>query len=212
MTTKFILHGHFLSGPTIKVGLMLRLCGEPFAFRLVDLRAGAQKRPEYLKLNRFGVVPALVNGDLALCQSNAILEYLAETLHKFDGGNTPARARIREWLFWDFDRLSPGIFRSRALARGFFTAEKPVADLFRQNGEAALGELEKALAGTPFLTGSSPTIADIACHVVVGMAPEGGFDLTPYSNVRAWSGRMAALPGAKPPGEVLPQVDTDEVR
>jgi len=211
MTESFTLHGIFLSGPTMKVGLMLRLCRQPFAYRHVDLRSGAQKQPGYLALNRFGVVPTLVHGSLSLCQSNAILEYLADTLGKFGGADAAGRARTREWLFWDFDRLSPGVFRSRAIARGFFNADKSVAEHFRQVGEAGLAELEKALAGGAFLTGASPTVADIACHVATSLAPEGGFDLSRYPGLQAWSTRMAALPGAVPVNEVLPPADAASV-
>jgi glutathione S-transferase len=209
MAEAFTLHGHFLSGPSIKVGLMLRLCRQPFAFRLVDLRAGAQKRPDYLKLNRFGQVPALVHGGRSFCQSNGILEYLAETLGRFGGADAAERATIRAWLYWDFDRLSPGVFRSRAAARGFFNADPAVVALYRQAGEAGLAELDRALGESPFLAGPAPTIADIACHVVAGLAPEAGFDLAPHANLRAWAGRMAALPGARPIAEVLPQADAE---
>ena len=211
MTEPFTLHGIFLSGPTIKVGLMLRLCRQPFAYRHVDLRSGAHKQPAYLALNRYGVVPTLQHGGLNLSQSNAILEYLAETLGKFRGGDPAARVRTREWLFWEFDRLAPGVFRSRAVARGFFNPDKAVAEAFRQAGEAGLAELDKALAGSAFLTGAEPTVADIACHVVAALAPEGGFDMARHHHIQAWSKRMAALPGAVPVNEVLPQADAASV-
>jgi glutathione S-transferase len=209
MAESFTLYGHFLSGPSIKVGLMLRLCRQPFAFRLVDLRAGAHKQPDYLKLNRFGQVPALVHRGRSFCQSNGILEYLAETLGRFGGADPAARATIRAWLYWDFDRLSPGIFRSRAAARGIFSADPAVLAFFRQAGEAGLAELDRALGENPFLTGAEPTIADIACHVVAAYAPEAGLDLTPHASLRAWAARMAALPGARPATEVLPQSDAE---
>jgi glutathione S-transferase len=211
MPETFTLHGIFLSGPSMKVGLMLRLCRQPFAYRHVDLRSGAQKQPAYLALNRYGVVPTLQHGGLNLCQSNAILEYLADTLGKFAGADATGRARVREWLFWDFDRLSPGIFRSRAIARGFYKADAAVAEAFRAAGEAGLAEVDKALGGSAFLTGASPTAADVACHVVVALAPEGGFDLARYGNIQAWSKRMAALPGMVPVTEVLPQADAPAV-
>src|SRR6185369_3396894 len=65
--SKLTLYGIWLSGPTYKAGLALSLMGQPFAYKHVDLRAGAHKQPEYLAINRFGQVPALVDGDLKLC-------------------------------------------------------------------------------------------------------------------------------------------------
>lgn len=46
--SKPTLYGIWLSGPTYKAGLALSLMGESFAYKHVDLRAGAHKQPEYL--------------------------------------------------------------------------------------------------------------------------------------------------------------------
>ena len=90
--SKLTLYGIWLSGPTYKAGLALSLMGQPFAYKHVDLRAGAHKQPEYLAINRFGQVPALVDGDLKLCQSGSILLYLADKFGKM-GGTTPEERR-----------------------------------------------------------------------------------------------------------------------
>jgi glutathione S-transferase len=203
----FILHGVALSGPTYKVALMLALCGERFAYRHTNLREGVHKKPEFLAINRYGQVPALVHGDLKLCQSGAILQYLSETLGKFGGSDVTTRQRSREWLFWDADRLSPGIYRTRAIARGFFKAEPTVAAVYREAGEAGLRMLDQSLALQPFLTGAAPTIADIACYGVVAFAEEADFRIADFSSIKAWGGRVAALPGFKAPYDLLPMAD-----
>ena len=69
--SKMTLYGIWLSGPTYKAGLALSLMGQPFAYKHVDLRAGAHKQPDYLAVNRYGQVPALVDGDLKLCHSGS---------------------------------------------------------------------------------------------------------------------------------------------
>ena len=208
---RFTLHGAWLSGPTYKVGLMLSLCGEPFGYRHVDLRSGAHKQPDHLAVNRYGQVPALQDGDLALCQSGAILEYLAEVLGKFQGRDLYERARAREWLFWDFDRLAPGIYRSRAIARGFFQAAEPVAAMFRGIGDAGLQVLEDALRTDAWLVGNGPTIADIDIYGVVHFAPDAGFDLTAYPSIAAWMGRVEALSGFGAPEDILPKESREQV-
>jgi len=204
---RFTLHGIALSGPTYKVGLMLALCGERFAYRHVHLMEGAHKKPEFLALNRYGQVPVLVDGTLALCQSGAILEYLAETVGKFAGADAIARQRSREWLFWDADRFSPNVYRTRAIARGFMKAEPPTATVYREGAEAAFKVLDAALAGGAFLTGAQPTIADIACYGAAVFAGEGGFKLADWPNVAGWAARVAALPGAMLPADLLPMAD-----
>jgi len=203
----FTLYGIALSGPTYKAGLMLSLCGQKFSYRHLNLREGAHKKPEFLAINRYGQVPALVHGDLNLCQSGAILQYLAETLGKFGGSTVLERQRAREWILWDADRLSPGVFRSRAYKRGFMKAEPAVIDTFRQLGEAGLAVLDENLARSPYLAGAAATIGDIACYGVVALAEEGGFDINSYKHITAWAGRMQALPGFKAPYDLLPLAD-----
>jgi glutathione S-transferase len=205
--SRFTLYGIALSGPTYKAGLMLALCGEKFSYRHVNLREGAHKTPEFLALNRYGQVPALVHGEMKLCQSGAILEYLAETLGKFGGADALTKQRSREWLFWDADRLSPGIFRSRAIARGFLKAEPPTVAVYREAGEAGLKVLDETLSRQSFLTGAAPTIADIACYGVIAFAEEGNFRIADWPKVKEWAGRMVALPGFKSPYDLLPMAD-----
>jgi len=202
MPARFTLHGTFLSGPTYKVGLFLSLAGEPFDYVHVNLREGEHKQPSYLSKQRFGQVPLLVdnNNGRKLCQSAAILEYLADTTGKFGGATLDERIQAREWMYWDFDRLAPAIFRSRGLKLGFFKAGPEVAEMFATGGSAALKVLDDHLAGRAWVVGEAPTIADIDLYGVVAYAGEGGFDLAPYANVSAWKGRMEALPGFQAAG------------
>lgn len=204
MTEQFVLHGVALSGPTYKVGLMLALCGQAYSYRHVDMMHGQHKSPEFLGLNRYGQVPALTHGAVSLCQSGAILEYLAETLGKFRGKDAATRTRAREWLYWDADRLSPGVYRVRAILRGFLKADAAVADYFRQVGDAGLDVLNATLGTSSYLAGSEPTIADIACYGVCVWAPDAKFDLERWPNVGAWMRRIESMPGHKAPLDLLP--------
>ncbi len=201
------LHGAAPSGPTYKVALMFALCGEPFSYRHIDMRAGAHKAPEFLKINRYGQVPAMTDDRLTLCQSGAILQYLADKYKKFGGKDAQQRARAREWLFWDADRLSPGIFRTRAAARGFLTLDPAVGAFFRDHGDNGLRTLEALLGKSKFVAGVEPTIGDIACYGVLAFAKEANFDLAIYPNIMAWMSRVQKLKGFKPPYELLPLHD-----
>jgi glutathione S-transferase len=205
--SKPTLYGAAPSGPTYKVALMFALCGRPFSFRHMELRAGAHKTPEFLKINRYGQVPALVDGKLTLCQSGAILEYLADKFKKFTGKNPQQRARAREWLFWDADRLTPGVFRTRAAARGILTFDPAVGIYFRDFGDNGLRTLEALLGKSKFVAGVEPTIGDIACYGVLAFAKEATFDLAAYPNITAWMARIEKLKGFKPPYELLPLHD-----
>ena len=205
--SKLTLYGIWLSGPTYKAGLALSLMGQPFAYKHVDLRAGAHKQPDYLAINRFGQVPALVDGDLKLCQSGAILLHLADKFGKMGGKTAEEKARVREWLFWEFDRLASNIYRPRAIKRGFMKADDNVHQMYLNQAGDALKVLDGALAKSDFLVGSEPTIADVAVYGDVAYAEEAAIDLSPYANVKAWMARVEKLPGFKKYEDVLPKQD-----
>ncbi|MGY6269652.1 glutathione S-transferase C-terminal domain-containing protein, partial [Achromobacter denitrificans] len=63
---------------------------------------------------------------------------------------------------------------------------------------ALLTVMEQELAGRDFLAGAAPTIADVACYAYVAHAPEGNVSLDAYARIRAWLGRIEALPGFVP--------------
>jgi glutathione S-transferase len=205
--SKMTLYGIWLSGPTYKAGLALSLMGLPFAYKHVDLRAGAHKQPDYLAINRFGQVPALLDGELKLCQSGSILLYLADKVGRMGGKTAEEKARVREWLFWEFDRLAPNIYRPRAIKRGFFKADDNVYQLYVEQAADALKVLDAALSNKHFLVGDDPTVADVAVYGDVAYAEEGAIDLAPYANIKAWMRRVEALPGFKKYEDVLPKQD-----
>lgn len=203
---RLVLYGLHFSLPSCKVGLMLSLCGANFDYKHVDLMAGENKRPEFLAKNRFGQVPVLQDGSTFLCQSNVILQYLADKFGRF-GGRTPAeRQRVAEWLAWDLDRMASGLGFARA-AKRFWRQEPPVMEFFHARGEQALATLDRQLGASKFVAGPQPTIADVAIFPWVATAEEGGFDVARYPNVRDWAERMLKLPGAAHPYAIMPKED-----
>jgi glutathione S-transferase len=207
MTARFTLHGSFMSGPTNKVALMLTLAGEPFDYVHVDMRAGEHKTPAYLAKQRFGQVPLLVDqrNGRHLCQSAAILDYLADTLGQFGGASLDERIEAREWMFWDFDRLAPPLYRSRSMRLGIRPSTPDFVDAYAREGDAALKVLDGHLAGRSWIVGEAATIADIDIYGVVAFAEEGGFDVAQYPHVSAWMKRYESLPRFARPGHLLPR-------
>jgi glutathione S-transferase len=209
--SKPTLYGIWLSGPTYKVGQALAMLGVAHAYRHVDLRAGAHKQPEYLAINRYGQVPALVEGDVKLCQSDAILLHLADKHGKLDGKNAAERANVREWLFWEFDRLAPNVYRTRAAKKGFLKADEATLATYKSLALDALKVLDGHLAGRAWLVGAEPTIADIAVYgdVIYAGTGEAELDMTAFPNVTAWMERFSKLPGVKHPYDLLPKENRD---
>jgi glutathione S-transferase len=201
---RFTLYGSMTSGPTYTVGLMLSLCRHPFSYIHVNLREGQHKQPDYLVKNRYGQVPTLRDGQTFLVQSAAVLEHLADSLGKFDGKSVLERQRIREWLFWNWDKLALPIFRLRARARGFRQFGDEVRSMYDTEAKAALAVLEHELQKSEWITGRRATIADVSIYAVLRYAPEASIDLTPYPNVIAWKKRFETMPGFGTPEQILP--------
>jgi glutathione S-transferase len=198
LAKRFTVHGMWRSGPTYKVVLMLSLCAQKYDYKHVSLADGEHNQPAHVKRNRFAQVPALYDSKakLNLCQSAAILEYLSGALRKYRGRTTEEIVRAREWLFWDFDKLSLGIYRTRAFTLGFRQAPDDVKALYKAEGEAGLDYVEQALQGKLWLAGGkSPTIADIDIYGVIIYAKDGNFDLSKHKNILSWMKRFEALKG-----------------
>lgn len=214
MSSGFTLHGSPHSLPTYRVALMLRLSGVGFSFRYISFQRGMHLTPEFRGLSRWGQVPVLQHDGQVLLQSAAILEYLAELLDRFGGADAGERRHIREWLFWDADRLMPPLYfwYSVELGRRNLLPLKfdpiMVVELERR-GRAALGILDIHLDGRDFIVGRAATIADICCYADVAFAKLSGRDLAEWRNVIAWAARIEALPGFASPFDLLAMQDAE---
>ncbi|MFC3227214.1 glutathione S-transferase family protein [Marinibaculum pumilum] len=200
----FLLYGSFLSAPSYRVALMLRLCGLRFDYRHVDLAAGEHKSPEFRAINRFGQVPALRHDGRVYVQSNAILQHLAAHADRYRGADPEERIAIAETMCWEADRLYPGLTRLRFFRR-FLRAEPAVQDWFEGFATNGLAVLDELLDGRDWLVGSAPTIADISCYAPVAQMDEAGLKEADWPNIAAWTARMRALPGYAAPYDLLPQ-------
>lgn len=187
------LYGAPLSGHAHRVKLFLSLLGLPFETIELDLRAGDNRRPEFLALNPFGQVPVIEDGELVLFDSNAILVYLAKQYG--DPSWLPqdpvGAAAVQRWFSLAAGQINYGPYAARLVKAfgvplDYASATAITAKLF--------AVLETELQERPFATGTVPTLADIAAYSYIALAPEGGISLEPYPNLRNWLRRIEALP------------------
>jgi glutathione S-transferase len=176
----------------------------PFSYIHVNLREGAHKQADYLVKNRYGQVPALRDGQLYYVQSAAILMHLAETLDKFNSKHALEKARICEWLFWQWDKLSVPMFRLRSRARGWRQFGEETRLMYDTEAKAALAVLEQELSKSDWVVGKKPTIADIGIYGVLRYAHEANVELAHYPHVLVWKKRFEELPGFASPEQLLP--------
>lgn len=204
---RLTLYGSFTSSSTYKPMLYLTLARLPFSFRTVNLKFNRQKEPEYLAINRYGQVPALRHRGLTIVQSNVILDYLARATGHFEGRTEQDRWTAREWLAWENDAIM-NVAKVRHYSR-FRSVDPAVMAYFRPPAEAAITFVDTALRGREWLVGDAPTIADLGCWGRMVFMAEGGFDITNWPNVWAWSRRIAAMPGFALPYDLIPKKDLE---
>jgi glutathione S-transferase len=187
------LYYHPLSGHSHRARLFLSLLGIEHQLIEVDLAAAEHKSAEFLKMNRFGQVPVLVDGDITLADSNAILVYLARKHGDAQWlPQAPAQeAAVQRWLSVAAGEIAFGPAAARLITvfGAKYNAEELIARAHR-----ILKLIDEELAGGAFIVGTHPTIADLALYSYIARAPEGNVDLSFYPNVNAWLRRIEALP------------------
>jgi len=196
------LYSHPESGNSYKARLLLSFLDLPHRVVDVDLMTDEQHQPAYLAINPRGEVPALVDGDLTLRDSAAILVYLAASYgaEPWYPARPRAMAQIAEWLAFAASWIQYGVFTARALvsfgipANGLPPGFPARLDEARIRGQRSLEILDAHLGQQPWLAGDRPTIADIANFPYVALAPMGDIPLSPYPAVEAWIARFKALP------------------
>jgi glutathione S-transferase len=161
---------------SIRVRWMLQELGVDFESVTVNLAAGEHRRPEFLKINPAGKVPVLVDDDLVLTESVAIVLYLAEKYpHK---GLVPKdikqRAQVNRWLLFAVTELEQPLWRiSRHTALYPEPLRLPAeVSLARQDFTDMIAVLEDHLKGCQFIIGNTVTVADFVCAHILDWANE----------------------------------------
>lgn len=187
------LYGAPLSGNAYKARLLLSLLGLEFEEAVVDLRTGENRTGSFLALNPRGQIPVLVDGEVTLWDSQAILVYLARRYGEAWLPPDPAAmGEVMQWLALAENELLFGLARARAVMA--FGRDFDLASC-QAYGRAGLKVLEQRLAGHSWLAAGRPTIADVACMPYAALSWMGDVPLDGHPAVCAWIDRIRALPG-----------------
>ncbi len=150
-----------------KVLAGLDFLGAPYTLKHVDYFKGEQKAEPYISLNPNQSLPAMVDGDFELWESNAILQYAADKVGNHDAypRDLKQRADINRWLLWESSTWFPSCY--------VYLVENCVKPLLGSQADPAVlaaqdvtfhklaGILDARLAKQAWVTGNRPTIADI---------------------------------------------------
>jgi glutathione S-transferase len=191
------------SGNCYKIRLFLSILAIDYTKIPVDLAAGENLESGFLAINPDGLVPVLIDGQVTVHDSAAILAYLARAYADDNWlPNDPvAHSRVIRWLAFEQSEVRFGLARARAIAAKSpsLLARLGTLEESQEIGKLALKMLDRQLAESRWLAGGPrPTICDIACYPYTAMSPQGGLSLEPYPAVRRWLGDIEMLEGYIP--------------
>ncbi|AOL06095.1 MULTISPECIES: glutathione S-transferase family protein [Burkholderia] len=170
-----------------------------FEFISVNLLQGEHKRPEFLRLNPAGKVPVLVDGDLVIPESAAIVLYLADKYpQKALLPVDPAlRAEAYRWVMFAVTELEQPLWRITRHSFIYPPEKRSPADieLAREDFRTMAAILDKHLEGREFIVGDTLTVADCVTAYLIDWAGECNL-IESFPQLRAYLERLYARPKA----------------
>jgi GST-like protein len=181
-----------------KVHIMLEECGLPYRVHPVNIGAGDQFKPEFLKISPNNKIPAIIDSDgpdgqpISLFESGAILIYLASKTGKFLPSSDRGKYEMLQWLMFQMGGVGPMLGQAHHFR--IYAPEKIEYAIKRYTNEAKrlYGVMDKQLATHKFIAGDSYTIADIAIFPWLRSWQNQGIDWSDYPHLKKWFDGIAA--------------------
>lgn len=156
-----------------KISVALEEMGMPYTLNLVNIGAGEQFHPEFLKIAPNNRMPAIVDPEgpdgvpIAIFESGAILQYLARKTGLFHGATERERVAVDQWLFWQVGGVGPMAGQAHHFLKYAPALEPPqdlpyAKDRYRREVARLYGVLDRQLGRNRFVAGDFYSIADMA--------------------------------------------------
>ncbi len=191
-----------------KIHIMLEETGLEYTVHPIDISAGDQFEPEFLKISPNNKMPAMVDLDgpggkpYSLFESGAILMYLAEKTGKFMPEEIRARYEVIQWLMFQMGGIGPLLGQAHHF-RAYAPEKIPYAiDRYTNEANRLYSVLDVRLKDHEYLA-DEYSIADIATFPWLRSHERQGVDLDQYPNVKRWFEVVADRPAVKRGVEVL---------
>lgn len=183
-----------------KITMFLEEAGLDYRIVPVNITAGDQFKPDFLKIAPNNRMPAIVDhapldgkGPLSVFESGAILVYLAEKTGRLMPQDARAKAHVQEWLFWQMGGLGPMAGQNHHFT--LYAPEKLPYAINRYVNETnrLYGVLDRQLAGKDYIAGDY-SIADMACYPWIVPHKRQGQSLDDFPDLKRWFETIAAKP------------------
>ncbi len=182
-----------------KIHIMLEETGLPYKVHGIDIGAGAQFDPAFLKISPNNKIPAIVDSDgpggkpISIFESGAILIYLAEKTGKFMPKEARARYEVLEWLMFQMGSIGP-MFGQANHFRAYAPEKIPYAiDRYTNEAKRLYGVMDRRLKDHDYIAGDY-SIADMAIFPWMRYGDRRGVDVSEFPNVVRWFDAINARP------------------
>ena len=175
-----------------KITMFLEDTGLPYTMVPVNIGAGDQFKPDFLKIGPNNRMPAIIDrapkdggAPISVFESGAILEYLGDKTGQFFPADLRKRNEVRQWLFWQMGGLGPMAGQNHHFAN--YAPEKlPYAiDRYVKETNRLYGVLNKRLADRAFVAGDY-SIADMACYPWIVPYKNQSQDIDTFPHLKRW--------------------------
>jgi glutathione S-transferase len=180
---------------------LLEELGVPYQLERLDVAAGENRRPEYLRLNPYGHVPTLVDGEVVVYESAAICLYLADKF--IDHGlaprfGSPLRGLYYQWMVFSMATLEPLIVTAYDHESRLPEAERvpAIAQGARKHFREVAGGLDQALGDREVLVGDTFTAADVMIASILAWSRLLGL-LSDHPRLSDYAKRLMSRPAAR---------------
>ncbi len=190
-----------------KIHIMLEETGLPYRVHPVNIGAGDQFKPEFLKISPNNKMPAMIDSDgprdektgkpMSLFESGAMLLYLASKTGKFLPENIRDRWSTLQWLMFQMGGVGPMLGQAHHFL--VYAPEKIPYAMQRYSREAnrLYGVMDRRLAESKFIACNEYTIADMAIMPWLRSYKNQGVEMEEYRHVKRWFDGIAARPAVQ---------------
>ena len=192
-----------------KIHIMLEECGLPYQVHPINIGAGDQFKPEFLRISPNNKIPAIVDSDgpdgqpLSLFESGAILLYLASKTNRFLPASVRERYDVLQWLMFQMGGLGPMLGQAHHFR--IYAPEKIdyAVNRYTQEAKRLYGVLNEQVRQHRFIAAQQYTIADIAVFPWLRSWQNQGINWDDFPHLKDWFDRVAERPAVQRGVEVL---------
>lgn len=189
-----------------KISIALEEMSLPYQTHLIEIDAGAQFEPEFLKIAPNNRMPAIVDHDgpdgapISIFESGAILQYLGRKTGLFCGRTERERVAVDQWLMWQMGGLGPMAGQAHHFLKYAPNMDPPqdlpyAKDRYRNETARLYGVLDRQLAQHAFVAGDFISIADFAIWGWASVWEGQQQTLDDKPHMARWLDEMGARPG-----------------